>query len=446
VSARCLQAARARAGCRPSGAVPWGCGCSSAAPSRCWRWRRWRWRWSCCRTKSSAATASTREGLRKNQAQIAARLRHPTGQLALLNPQRADQPATPLRPLVLPFAAHRFRRSLQGPAGGGDGRLRAAVPGHRDLCAGIGANPYAGGFIYVVASLRAPALVAHQPGDLELQRVHRAWRQRQPARAEHALDRLPEISADGRGRLVGMADELPIKPGSKPVRDFRGWLWQETRCAEAGSDAADCPRRSFLSLRLPIEAFREALAARQPVWPPPDLAQIEVHLKLLPPGDGPPLFDSDAPGAVPPLDLAELRALAAAGRAAACAPRRRGDRSGGHGCGVGRTWRHHPGSIGWSAGCRSKATISRRTGSRGRSPRRWAGSRWARRRHAVLHRSLAAVAARLSWVVARCSWPCCSRGWRSNCASSVASRGSRDAPCRCRRACARPMGRRAAST
>ena len=47
----------------------------------------------------------------------------------------------------------------------------------------------------------------------------------------------------------------------------------------------------------------------QPVWPPPDLAQIEVHLKLLPPGDGSPLFDSDAPGAVPPARDAQLLVL-----------------------------------------------------------------------------------------------------------------------------------------
>ncbi len=249
------------------------------------------------------------EGLRKNQAQIAARLRHPTGQLALLNPQALDLPATPVRPLLLPFSAIDFDDRFKAQQAVEMAGCALQYPDTATLCAGIGANPYAGGFIYVVASLRAPSLVAHQPGDLELGNAHRALVS-VSLRGQSTRWIAPyEISADGRGRLVGLADELPIKPGSKPVRDFRGWLWQETRCAEAGSDATDCPRRSFLSLRLPIEAFREALAARQPVWPPPDLAQIEVHLKLLPPGDGPPLFDSDAPGAVPPLDLAELRAL-----------------------------------------------------------------------------------------------------------------------------------------
>ena len=45
------------------------------------------------------------QGLKKSQAQIAARLRHPAGQLALMNPAAADRPAQPVRPLVLPFAA-----------------------------------------------------------------------------------------------------------------------------------------------------------------------------------------------------------------------------------------------------------------------------------------------------------------------------------------------------
>jgi two-component system OmpR family sensor kinase len=45
--------------------------------------------------------------LAKTQAEVVARLRHPAGQLALLNPGRA-QPQVPLRPLLLPYAALDF--------------------------------------------------------------------------------------------------------------------------------------------------------------------------------------------------------------------------------------------------------------------------------------------------------------------------------------------------
>ena len=48
------------------------------------------------------------EGLAKSQAQIAARLRHPTGQLALLNPGLAERTAVPVRPLLLPYSALDF--------------------------------------------------------------------------------------------------------------------------------------------------------------------------------------------------------------------------------------------------------------------------------------------------------------------------------------------------
>ena len=142
------------------------------------------------------------EGLRKNQAQIAARLRHPTGQLALLNPQALDQPATPVRPLLLPFSAIDFDDRFKAQQAVEMAGCALQYPDTATLCAGIGANPYAGGFIYVVASLRAPALVAHQPGDLELGNAHRAWVSVSLREQSTRWIAPYEISADGRGRLV----------------------------------------------------------------------------------------------------------------------------------------------------------------------------------------------------------------------------------------------------
>ncbi|MBL8347799.1 MAG: HAMP domain-containing histidine kinase [Rubrivivax sp.] len=80
--------------------------------------------------------------------------------------------------------------------------------------------------------------------------------------------------------------------------------------------AADCPRRTYVSLRLPVQPWREALDARgAAAWPPVQLAGTQVRLQLLGPGEGNVLFDSDNPGrsgtaaASAPFALAEFRRL-----------------------------------------------------------------------------------------------------------------------------------------
>ena len=249
------------------------------------------------------------EGLKQNQAQIAARLRHPTGQLALLNPAAADRPAQPVHPLVLPFAALDFDdrgKALQAVEMAGCALL---YPDGSTLCAAIGSNPYAGGFVYLVASLAASELVPHGSGDLELTDVHRAIVDVDYRGAVTRWTAPYELSPDGKGRLTGYLGSVPIAYGARPVRDFRGWLWQEGRCIEPAGAAPECARRTFLSVRLPVEVFRDALIGKSPQWPPPDLDRMTLRLRLLSPGDAPPLFDSDAPGATLPFSLAELRSL-----------------------------------------------------------------------------------------------------------------------------------------
>lgn len=249
------------------------------------------------------------EGLKKSQAQIAARLRHPAGQLALMNPAAADRPAQPVRPLVLPFAALDFDDRSKAQQAVEMAGCALQYPNGSTLCIAVGSNPYAGGFVYVVASLAAGELVPHYSGDLELTGVHRLsieldYRDR-PMRWIAPY----ELSPDGRGRLTGYAGDAPIAFGARPVRDFRGWLWQEGRCIDASADAADCARRTFMSVRLPVEVFREAIAARNPVWPPQDLDRMALRVRLLAPDGGPDLFDSDTPGATLPFSVADLRAL-----------------------------------------------------------------------------------------------------------------------------------------
>jgi signal transduction histidine kinase len=270
------------------------------------------------------------EGLHRNLAQIAARLRHPTGQLALLNPELAEQAPTPLHPLVLPFAAIDFDdrvKALQAIEMAG---CQVNYPDGSNWCAGVGNNPYAGAFVYLVGSVTLGELVSHPTGELDLSGAHRvrislAMRGRtfrwiapfealDDAASSNGTGALPATGR--RGRLTGYIDEdQPIAPGTRPVRDFRGWLWQEGRCAEPHADPTACVKRTFISIRLPVEIFRDDLFQKKLIWPPPDLAQMRLRIAVYAPGNGSsaPLFDSDAEGATLPFSLSELRASLASG-------------------------------------------------------------------------------------------------------------------------------------
>ena len=254
------------------------------------------------------------EGLRKNQAQIAARLRHPTGQLALLNPSLADRPATPLVPLVLPFSAIDFDDKAKAQQAVEMAGCLVQYADSAQLCVGVGNNPYAGGFIYLVGSFAAGELVAHTPGDLDLGSAHRVRievaMRGQTFRWIAPFEAVDDGGAPGvRGRLTGFVDGNAIAASSRPVRDFRGWLWQDGRCVDVASSADGCLKRTFMSVRLPVEIFRDALFQKRIVWPPPDLDRIVVHVQVLAPGRGGVVFDSDASGATLPFSLADLRTL-----------------------------------------------------------------------------------------------------------------------------------------
>lgn len=88
-----------------------------------------------------------------------------------------------------------------------------------------------------------------------------------------------------------------------------------TPSASAGAES-ECLRRTYLSLRLPVPTWRDALAAGgSAAWPPAQLAGTQVRLQFLGPGEGNLLFDSDNPGrsgtaaASAPFALAEFRRL-----------------------------------------------------------------------------------------------------------------------------------------
>lgn len=230
---------------------------------------------------------------------IAARLRHPTGQLALLNPGEpsAHRPA----PLLLPFSAIDFDDPSKARSAVEMSGCALQYEGGASLCLAVGSNAWAGAFVYAVGALEAGPLVARGRGQLELAEVHRArvtLGYRGGAQQWIApFEALDAGSFVQRGRLTGFegveGETLPHM--ARPDRDFRGWLWREGPCLNGGADEASCARRTQYSLRLPVAALSDALMDRSAalVWPPADLAQMEIRIELLGPG-GQVLFDSAA--------------------------------------------------------------------------------------------------------------------------------------------------------
>lgn len=256
-----------------------------------------------------------RQGFGRTQAEVLARLRHPAGLLALINPTVHGEDVTPLRPLMLPYGALDFDDQNKAQQAVEMTGCSVRYPDDSSICVAIGNNPYAGGFIYLVGHFAVGELVARERGELDLDAVHRAVISLS-IRGETLKWVAPfeALSDSGaglvRGRLTGFEDtgEPTLASGARPLRDFRGWLWQSGRCVEAAATPPGCARRAFFSIRLPVEAFREALfSGIRPVWPPEDLGSIRVHMQMLAPGGVKPLFDSNAPGPVPPPSLDDLR-------------------------------------------------------------------------------------------------------------------------------------------
>ncbi|RZL36134.1 MAG: HAMP domain-containing histidine kinase [Rubrivivax sp.] len=252
------------------------------------------------------------QGFRKSLAEVVAQLRHPSGQLALLNPEAAQVDTGWVAPLVLPFGAIDFDDATKAQRAIEMAGCGLQYRGGASLCVAVGSNAYAGGFVYLVAGVDAPPLVSRERGALDLADTHRVRISLKRDGAEqHWLAPVEMLDAQ-RGQLPGFVVEagntatLPRK--ARPQRDFRGWVWREGPCLGHGEGASSdpCPRRTTVSIRLPVEAFREALfRPGGPQWPPADLARTGLRLALLGPGDAT-LFDSAAAGAQAPLTLARL--------------------------------------------------------------------------------------------------------------------------------------------
>jgi signal transduction histidine kinase len=262
---------------------------------------------------------SYRAGFAKTMGQVAAQLRHPAGQLALLNPpapaaSSVGAAAGPVHPLVLPFAALDFDDHNKVEQAVEMAGCMRQYPGDAALCVALGSNPWAGGFVYVVGHAPSPPPLAHQAGehdlaessrlrvDVALRGRHYAWIAPFEPESATAVNVI-------RGRLTGFAEDADGNVVPRPVRDFRGWLWQGGPCLDGGKDLDTCERRAFFSVRLPVEVLHEDVArSPHPVWPPADMNRIDVRVQWLAPGDAAPLFDSARPGATAPFSLADLGA------------------------------------------------------------------------------------------------------------------------------------------
>jgi len=255
-----------------------------------------------------------RERFTKTTDQIAARLRHPSGQLALLNPESSGT-LTPLRPLLLPYAALDF----DDP-----NKVRMAVemsgclvqyPQDAALCVAVGSRNWAGAFIYVAGRVHMRDLVSHRSGEKDLSLAHRMRVQVALRGVQYSWLAPFEAEGDaGRGRLTGFVEQADGDyTRRRPQRDFRGWLWQSPDCTapESGTEqGADCAREVFYSIRLPIALLAEEFDAnRKAPWPPRDLADMRVHVEMLAPGDGPAIFDSNNDEARSSFQLSELQSL-----------------------------------------------------------------------------------------------------------------------------------------
>lgn len=233
---------------------------------------------------------------KKTQSEILARLRHPAGQLALLNPQhKTAKESTGLTPLLLPFGALDFDDPFKAQQAIESAGCAVQLLDGSSVCAAIGSNPNAGGFVYLAGSFTSTALQGREKGQLDLQTVarlkvsltHRESKSTWIAPLE--LQATPEGNTNGTliGRWAGFVESDTLNDGlqlfreTRPVREFRGWVWQSPNCADIENMQADCPRKAFFSVRLPSEALREAVLRKpQVIWPPVDLQAMLVNVQI----------------------------------------------------------------------------------------------------------------------------------------------------------------------
>lgn len=239
----------------------------------------------------------------KTQQQLSALLRHPSGQLALLNPGMLNEASTGLHPVILPFAALDFDdQSKVQQAIAMSGCLQQYGE-NGDLCAGIGNSPWGGAFLYLAGHFNAPALTEHERGERDLSKADRLeltlnvddqdFHWIAPFEADASKNNAAPVL---RGRFTGFLVSDLEAGKSKPYKDFRALVWQQGRCNQppANGDESQCQRTAFFSVRIAIPQWQAAIYTnRNPAWPPTDLNRLRIHAQIKAANSEQVLLDSD---------------------------------------------------------------------------------------------------------------------------------------------------------
>jgi signal transduction histidine kinase len=257
-------------------------------------------------------------GFEKTKEQIVARLRHPSGQLALLNPTRGTDAGEELHPVLLPFSAIDFDDQNKARHAVEMADCLVHFGRHASLCVAIGNNPWIGGFIYAAGTFASGPLVPHEIGNNSLDGAHRMRVGVRLRGVQYRWLAPFEILPPRRGAFEGVRGRFTgyierddhDYTGQFPVREFRGWVWQAADCLDVRQTIETCEKKSFFSLRLPVEELiADLLRDKSMPWPPPDLDRIHVEMTLLSPAGSDvttPLFDSAQIGAARPFSLYDL--------------------------------------------------------------------------------------------------------------------------------------------
>ncbi len=291
-------------------------------------------------TEKNLSYSNYSASLAKTKAQILAKLHHPAGQLALLNPSINPDQITPLHPLLLPFSGIDFDDRYKVQQAIEMAGCLVQYPNHNAVCTAVGNNPLSGGFLYVAGNFLSSNLVPKPPRNAEFNLAHHMrvtiTAQGETSRWIAPFELVPtpvanlthggkgasaptkpaSLPAAQQGRLTGFSISASGELLSqRPDKEFRGWIWQELTCQSpaplADQTPDDCLKRTYFSVRLPVEVFRQAIAKAPSdlVWPPVDLPETNVHVQMWGPNAAAPLLDSNAPGATPPFALNDLQAL-----------------------------------------------------------------------------------------------------------------------------------------
>ncbi|MBH9552017.1 sensor histidine kinase [Inhella gelatinilytica] len=249
-------------------------------------------------------------GFRGQLEVLAERLRHPSGQLALLNPSPPAPDAQGWAPLRLPVGAIDFDDASKAERVMELSGCATQWDGGQALCLGVGRRASAGAFVYAIARVpKVGELRGRGRGQRDLTGLHHVQLTVRSTAGVQAWLAPLELRDRTQGQLPGFerpagdTEQGLLSPLARPDRDFRGWLWRPACGPDSGGELqADCP--ALLSLRVPVAAWRDT--ARSGPWPPSDLDAVRVQLRLLGP-EGQTLLDTQQPDAHAPPDLHSLR-------------------------------------------------------------------------------------------------------------------------------------------